>query len=122
MAKRLPKAPALATAPLTEKAKKPRLKAAPLPGMEDIRIQELDGICGRISDIRERLNEARQEEGEELQQALNLMRSHRKTTWQGHGVELTRVPGQEKIRCKTSKQKASAETELGEIDPKEVPF
>ena len=105
----------------TEKAKKRRLKAQALPGLENLRIQELDDICATISGVRETLNEARQEEAEHLQTALGLMRSHRKQTWQAHGVELQRVPGQEKIRCRTSKEKASAETEDATTDPS-VPF
>lgn len=92
-----------------EKApKKP--KDQPLAGMEDVRIDELDDICGHISDVREELNTARQQENEHLQAALGLLREHKKMSWSAHGVELIRVPGQEKIRCRTSKEQASAET------------
>ena len=91
--------------------RQPRAKNVPLKGMEDVRIGALDDICSTLSDVREAVNTARGAEKEHLQTALNLMREHQKQSWRAHGVELVRVPGEEKIRCRTSKEAASAETE-----------
>lgn len=91
-----------------------RPKAQPLPGMEDARITALDDVAGTMSDIREQINDLRGQEAETLQSALNLMRKHDKMTWRAHGVEFVRVPGEEKLRCRTTKEKATAETEDGD--------
>lgn len=96
-------------------------RAAPLPGMEDARIAALDDAAGTMADIREQMNELRAQEAETLQSALNLMRKHEKTTWRAHGVEFVRVPGEERLRCRTTKEKATAETEdengSGDLEP-----
>ena len=88
-----------------------RPKDTPLPGMEDVRISALNDVAGRIADIREQKNDLIATENEELQTALNLMRKHEKVSWRAHGVEFVRVPGEEKLRVRTSKEKATAEVE-----------
>ena len=93
-----------------------RAKNVPLVGMEDIRISALDDICSTLSDVRETMNAARGDEKKHLKTALGLMRTHRKQSWRAHGVELVRVPGEEKIRCRTSKEPASAEMESDDDD------
>ena len=93
------------------KPKRGKPKDQPLAGLEDVRIPELDEVCGHISDVREELNSQRTQEKEHLQTALDLMREHKKKSWAAHGVELIRIPGAEKIRCRTSKEKATAETD-----------
>ena len=95
---------------MAKRQKRENPKDQPLAGMEDVRIPELDEVCGHISDVREELNSQRTQEKEHLQTALDLMREHKKKSWQAHGVELIRVPGAERIRCRTSKEKATAET------------
>lgn len=97
--------------------RKPRLQ--PLPGMEDARIRALDDICNSIAENREQKNELRAEEADLLKTALPLMRQHGKQSWRHGGVELVRVPGEEVLRVRTSKEKATAETE-DEDDTKEV--
>ena len=79
--------------------------------MEDARISELDEVSGRVSDIRDAKNDLIAQENEQLQFALNLMRKHGKDSWRAHGVEFVRVPGEEKLRCRTTKEKATAEVE-----------
>jgi hypothetical protein len=96
-------------APRLAKAGRPRNK--PLPGMEDARIGGLDDICASIAETREQMNQLRTDEAGHLRTALGLMRKNDKTTWRAAGVELARVPGEEKLRVRTTKEKATAETE-----------
>ena len=86
-----------------------RPKDQPLPGMEDARIQALDDVAGTMSDLREQINDLRTQEGETMTSALNLMRKHDKQSWRAHGVEFVRVPGEERLRVRTSKERATAE-------------
>lgn len=55
--------------------------------------------------------ELRELEGTDLRTALKLMRQHDRMTWRAAGVELARVPGEEKLRVRTSKESATAESE-----------
>lgn len=100
----------LTTGPI--RTRKPRTQ--PLPGMEDARIKSLDDICASISETREELNKLRGEEGDLEKKALGLMRTHDQSSWRHAGVELVRVPGEEKLRVRTSKTKATAETDEDE--------
>lgn len=79
--------------------------------MEHLRIKPLDDICASISDTRGQQADLRAEEAGLEQTALHLMRKHNKTAWRAHGVELVRVPGEEKLRVRTSRDTATAETE-----------
>jgi len=87
-----------------------RPRDIPLPGLEDARIGPLDDIAASISEVRASMNDLRTTEAGYMQNALNLMRQHDKTAWRAHGVELVRVPGEEKLRVRTSKDQATAET------------
>ena len=85
---------------------------AALPGMENIGdVPGLDVSCRRLHEIRDEMAELRASEAEEMQGALNLMRRANRTSYRQHGVELVRVPGEEKLRVRTSKAGATAETE-----------
>lgn len=86
-------------------------RSVPLPGMEDARIGALDDELAAIADIREQKNELRTQETEHMRTTLKLMREHGKTSWRHAGVEAARVPGEEKLRVRTSKEKATAEVE-----------
>lgn len=55
--------------------------------------------------------ELRADEAGHKRTALNLMRKHDRTTWRHAGVELARVPGEEKLRIRKSKENATAEVE-----------
>jgi hypothetical protein len=91
-------------------------RQVPLGGMEDVRIRALDECAASIAEIRESMNELRTQEGDYLKNALKLMRKHDRTTWRAAGVELVRVAGEEKLRVRTSKEKATAEVEEDEAD------
>lgn len=92
--------------------KKPQPRPRPLPGMENARISPLDNICQSIAETREQQNSLRQEEAGLETTALKLMRKHSKISWRHAGVELVRVPGEEKLRVRTSRgRSATAETE-----------
>jgi len=77
----------------------------------EARIKPLDDVAATIGDLRDQMNALRTDEGEQLNIALKLMRKHERTTWKHAGVELVRVPGEEKLRVRTSKEKATAEVE-----------
>lgn len=97
-----------------------RPKAQSLPGMENIgQIPSLDRCCRALSDVRGQMSDLRADEAAEMQTALNELKRHNRTTYRQHGVELVRVPGEEKLRVRTSKEGASAETEedAGDLDP-----
>lgn len=90
--------------------KAPRTPA--LPGMENLgQIRDLDNSCRRLADIRHQMGDLRADEAAEMQTSLNAMRKHNRTSYRQHGVELVRVPGEEKLRVRTSKAEATAETE-----------
>jgi hypothetical protein len=92
------------------KAKGPRTQALPLPGGLGKRIQALDDCAAAIGEIRDQMAELRADEQGHKRTALNLMRRHDRTTWRHAGVELARVPGEEKLRIrKTKGENASAE-------------
>lgn len=86
------------------------LRSIPLPGLEQVRSQKLDNICESIADTREQMNTLRTEEKDEKRGALTTMREQNLTTYRHAGVELVRVPGEERLRVRTSKQDATAET------------
>lgn len=98
----------------------------PLPGMEDVRYRDLDNICNTIAETREELNTLRQEEIGYEQTALARMRDHGTTHYRHAGVELVRVPGEEKLRVRTARERtATAETDAepdekgdtGDVEP-----
>jgi hypothetical protein len=84
--------------------------------MERSRIDPLDDICVSISECRGQMNDLRAEESGLEQSALGLMRRHNKTSWKHANVELIRVPGEEKLRVRTSRTHATAEVQEGEGD------
>ena len=79
--------------------------------MERLRISALDNVCEAIAEIRGEKNELIQREGEQMNIGLKEMRKNGKTTWRHAGVELVRVPGEEKLRVRTTKSQATAEVE-----------
>jgi hypothetical protein len=107
MAKKRKHEPRRQTAP----APKRKARQVPLSGMEDVRIRALDDCAASIAEIREQMNELRGQEGDHLKNALKLMRKHDRMSWRAAGVELVRVAGEEKLRVRTSKEKATAEVE-----------
>lgn len=98
-----------AKAAKTTKSTRPR--AQTLPGMEQVRHTKLDRLCEGISECREVMNDQRGIEGEKCRSALVYMHDNNVTTYRYAGIELARVPGEEKLRVRSSKEKATLETE-----------
>ena len=98
----------------TPKAAKKRTaspRSQTLPGMEQVRHVKLDRLCEGISECRAEMNEQRTLEGEKCRSALVYMHDNTITTYRYAGVELVRVPGEEKLRVRTTKEAATLETE-----------
>ena len=84
-------------------------RSVTLPGMEQYRSQKLDNACERIADARATMATLRADEAGDERIALDLMRGVNITSYRYAGVELVRVPGEEKLRVRTSKVNATAE-------------
>lgn len=97
-------------------------RSQPLPGMEQVRNAKLDRFCESIGEMREQMNTLRADESGELQGALREMHDRNVTAYRHAGVEMVRVPGEEKIRVRTSKEKASDMTpsDTGDDDRNEL--
>jgi hypothetical protein len=107
---------------LNRKNRTPKNK--PLPGMEDVRVEEIDETLHSLSDVRRQLNDLRSTEQGLMQRVMRLMREHEVTSARAYGVEAVRVPGEEKLRVRTSKEQATAEVEEDgddEQDMQEMP-
>lgn len=91
-----------------KKIRSPR--AQPLPGMEQVRDLTLDRLCESIGETRDTMNKLRADEAGDERAALQRMRAKELTTYRHAGVELARVPGEEKLRVRTSRAAATAET------------
>lgn len=86
--------------PLRKKLPK-RPTTRPLPGMEGLAaVPSLDGICSSLADIRFQLNDLRGQEKGQLVNALRELRKVNRTMYKSHGIELVRVPGEEKVRAR----------------------
>lgn len=81
-----------------------------LPGLEEVRNKVLDDCCANVADIRHSMADLRADEAGYLQTAHREMRDKKLQTHRGSGVEFVRVPGEEKLRVRTSKESATAET------------
>lgn len=94
-------------------------RSVPLPGMEQARYTRLDALCEAISDTRAQMNQLRTDEAADERAALAEMRKPRAgkpdgiLTYRHAGVELARVPGEEKLRVRTTKANATAEVTDG---------
>ena len=104
--------PAKKAAP-TPKARRSRPQSQTLPGFEQVRHSRLDRLCEGIAEVRTEMNEQRTIEGEKCRAALVYMHDAKVTTYRFAGVELVRVPGEEKLRVRTTKESATLETDTG---------
>lgn len=105
----------------TRRALGPRDKKGPrsqvLPGFKRERNERLDNICEGIAEERERMNAARQEEQGLIQAAMQLMTKKGLPLYKYAHVELTRVPGAEKLRVRIVKDDGAAdESDLAPSD------
>lgn len=80
-----------------------------LPGMGQVRNQRLVHLCENLADIRAEQAKLNTQEAQDLQSALTELRAKGLSGYHHAGIELARVAGTEKIRCRVvSKDKASA--------------
>lgn len=71
--------------------------------MEQVRIARLDNLCESISETRAQINELKATEAGNEQAALKVMQQHDAMAYKHGGVQLIRVPGDEKLSVRTSK-------------------
>jgi len=81
--------------------------------MEHVRDGVLDRLCESLGETRDKMAELRADEAGDSQAALTRMRARSLTSYRHAGVEMARVPGEEKLRVRTSKEKATAEVDEG---------
>lgn len=90
--------------------------------MEDAAIVPLNKVCQSIAETREAINDLKAEEAGYEQTALSLMRRNDRTTYQHAGVTLVRVPGEEKLQVKTTRERsatAEAPSDAGTVTDKQ---
>lgn len=75
--------------------------------MEQTRNRRLDLACESVGELRESLNSLRSDEKTTLQAALREMHDKGVTAYRHAGVEFVRVPGEERLRVRTTKEDAS---------------
>jgi hypothetical protein len=76
--------------------------------IEDARIGPLDKIAGAIGDVRDNMNDLRAEERGHLQVAKKLMHQYGKSVYKHAGVQITLVPGDEKVQVRVLKDDGDA--------------
>ncbi len=82
----------------------------PLPGV-DRRLSSLDDICTSIAETRAAMNQLRAEETDYEKTALKLMQRAERTAYRWAGVELVRIPGEEKLRVRTARETTATSDE-----------
>ena len=80
-----------------------KVKDAPLPGMETVRIPELDNLAGQVADWRVQKNDAASAEKALMPSVLKALKKHQRTFWKAHGVAFTLLTGDEKVAVKLVK-------------------
>jgi hypothetical protein len=75
--------------------------------MEQVRRTFLDRRAERVSEIRAQKNALILEETDELRKTLRYMHDEGIKAYKFAGVEFERVEGEEKLRCRTSKETAT---------------
>lgn len=68
--------------------------------MEQVRDRVLDRYCESIGDTRDQMNRLRQDEAADTSGALRRMQEKGTAHYIHAGVELTRVPGSDKLRVR----------------------
>src|SRR3990167_3609318 len=81
-----------------------RPKTPILPGMEDaVQDRELDSICSAIADNMHAINEAADTMKGLKGNGLSALRKKNRTVYKAHGVEIVRVPGDERLLARLVK-------------------
>lgn len=76
--------------------------------IEDARIGPLDKVADAIGEVRDNMNELRAEEKGHLQVAKKLMHQYGKQVYKHAGVQITLVPGDEKVQVRVLKDSGDA--------------
>lgn len=84
--------------------------------MEQVRIGRLDNLCEAIAETRAHQNELRQTEAGNEQAALRVMQQYKASSYRHAGVELVRVPGDEKLRVRTQREPTASSDAAGDGD------
>lgn len=71
--------------------------------MEDFKDAELSRLASSVADERHTQAESKQNEAGLLQAVQRRMKALNRSTFKAHGVEFVRVPGDEKLRVRVSK-------------------
>jgi hypothetical protein len=82
--------------------------------MEQVRDQTLDRYCESIGDTRDQMNRLRQDEAADTSGALRRMQGKGVNHYIHAGVELTRVPGSDKLRVRRTSADDAQELETRE--------
>lgn len=92
----------------TKTSPRPRVRAQPLPGMEQVRDAVLDGICEGIGDDLDQINSATQDLGSLRDAGRHHMEKTGQSYYRHSGVGITLVPGAgAKLRVKRVKDDES---------------
>jgi hypothetical protein len=120
--KKGPKKGAHATGTKKRASPRPKPRQPALPGHERVRSESLDACCEQIGEIRDKTNKLRKDEATEKRMALKEMVQKGIHAYRHAGVELVRVPGEEVLRVRKSKEDAtdSSEPEDGGGEPEAV--
>lgn len=104
-----------------EKALKGPLRQPTLGGMPRVRNARLDKLAEAIGDCRDKANEAATDEKSFRAAALKEMHDKNISHWSHAGVDLIRVPGEDKLKVKTHKdggsESGAGEGDGGELEP-----
>jgi hypothetical protein len=93
---------------------------AQVPLIRGLRIPSLDRHCASIADIRAAKNRLVGEEQTELRSMHKDMIKHNQMSWQSAGVEVVRVPGDEKLRVHTTKETSTAPAQPPVVEDEEL--
>lgn len=90
----------------------PRPKTPELPGLEGMASSKaLNKVCSSLADIRHSKKDLVQQEAGLLDQALRVMRSEGRHLYRGHGIELVRKAGAEKVTARLTSETGTVEEE-----------
>lgn len=88
------------------RGRKPRQPS--LPGTGAVRSEKLDALCEGIGEERGKINDATTEINALIAAALKVMQSKKINVYRHAKVELSRVPGAEKLRVRLTKEEGDA--------------
>lgn len=98
-----------------KRAKPMGARSQPLPGMETVKHPILRNICEGIADERATMNAAATEEKQLISTALQYMESKGVPLFKDCGVELTLVPGSNRLRVRLVKDQGALAVEGGTV-------